>query len=78
MAKSSADRFRAPAQKYVGKMEIMGGPIPIGQMHRPLLKNQHETQQQQGTDLRPERPVKKPKTPAEVKKHDNNRQKGGG
>ena len=78
MAKSSADRFRAPAEKYVGKMDVMGGPVPIGQMHRPYLKNQHEGNQQQGVDLRPERPVKKKEVPAEVKRHDKDRQKGGG
>jgi hypothetical protein len=76
--KTSTDRFRAGAQKYQGKIGVLGGTIQLQQWHRPYLKNQHEAYDGQGVDLRPERPVKKPSTPAEVKRHDADRQKGGG
>lgn len=78
MARNSTNKFAAPAQKYVGKIGVLGGVIPLQQWHRPLLKNQHEAQQGQGTDLRPERPVKGPKVPAEVKRNNVDRNKGGG
>lgn len=80
MARSSNGKndFAGPAQKYVGKIGVLGGVIPLQQWHRPYLKNQHEAYDQQGVDLRPERPVKKGSTPAEVKRHDRDRQKGGG
>lgn len=77
-SKSSSNAFRAPAEKYIGKIGVLGGVIPLQQWHRPLLKNQHEAQQGQGTDLRPERKVKSPKVPAEVKQNNVDRNKGGG
>jgi hypothetical protein len=55
--KTSTDAFRAPAMKYVGKMEILGGPVPIGQMHRPYIKKERDRPLgAEGKDLRPERP----------------------
>ena len=75
---TSGDRFRSEAQKYAGKIGILEGKVQLQQWHRPYLKNQHEANQQQGVDLRPERAVKGKKTPAEVKQHDANRNKGGG
>ena len=76
--KTSTDRFRSEAQKYQGKIGVLEGKVQLQQWHRPYLKNQHEANQQQGVDLRPEREVKKPSTPTEVKKHDRDRNKGGG
>jgi len=76
MAKSN--KFSAPAQKYVGKIGVLEGTIQIQQWHRPYLKNQHESYGQQGVDLRPERKPKGPSVPAPVKKHDADRNKGGG
>lgn len=78
MAKSSADKFRAPAEKYVGKIGVLEGTVQLTQWHRPYLKNQHEAYQGQGVDLRPERPAKKPKVPSEVKQNNVDRNKGGG
>jgi len=76
MAKTN--KFAAPAQKYVGKIGMMEGKIRLEQWHRPYLKDQHESYQGQGVDLRPERAVKGKNTPAEVKGHDRDRNKGGG
>lgn len=78
MAKTSTDKFRSEAQKYQGKIGVLEGKVQLQQWHRPYLKNQHEAKQGQGNDLRPERPLKKPSVPAPVKKHDSDRQKGGG
>lgn len=76
--KTSIDRFAEPAQKYAGKIGVLEGTIQLQQWHRPLLKNQHEAQKGQGTDLRPERKDKKPSVPAEVKRNNVDRNKGGG
>jgi len=78
MARDSAKAFRAPAEKYVGKIGVMNGTIQLEQWHRPYLKNQHESYQGQGVDLRPERKAKGASLPSEVKKHDADRNKGGG
>jgi len=78
MAKTSTDKFRSEAQKYQGKIGVLEGKIQLQQWHRPYLKNQHESYQGQGVDLRPERAVKGKSTPAEVKAHDAARNKGGG
>lgn len=54
--KTSADAFRQPAEKYIGKMEILGGPVPIGQMHRPYTRAEHDRPLgAEGKDLHPER-----------------------
>lgn len=67
--KNSSDAFRAPAEKYVGKMEILGGPIPIGQQHRPLLRPEKvRSKGMEGVDNRPERPEKQKSPPKGVKK----------
>jgi hypothetical protein len=71
---SSAERFAAPAQKYVGKMEVLGGPIPIGQQSRPLTREDKvRSKGMEGTDNRPERPQKQKSPPKGVKSS-----KGGG
>lgn len=75
---TSTDKFRAEAQKYQGKIGVVEGKIQLQQWHRPYLKNQHEANQQQGVDLRPEREVKGKSIPPDVKKHDRDRNKGGG
>lgn len=74
-----ADDLAAPAKKYVGKMAVLdGGVVNFQQWHRPYLKNQHESYGGQGVDLRPERQVKGSSVPAQVRKHDSDRNKGGG
>jgi len=61
--KTSTDAFRQPAMKYVGKMEVLGGPVPIGQMHRPYVKKEHDRPYgAEGKDLHPER-VENQKSP---------------
>ena len=40
--KTSTDAFRAPALKYQGKMQILGGPIPICEMHRPYVRKERD------------------------------------
>jgi len=76
--KTSINKFAAPAQQYVGKMGVQEGVVQLQQWHRPYLKNQHESYNGQGVDLRPERKPKSPSVPAEVKRHDADRNKGGG
>ena len=67
--KTSADAFRQPALKYVGKMEVLGGPVPIGQMHRPYVKPEHDRPYgAEGKDLRPERHEIQKTPPASVAK----------
>lgn len=75
--KTSADAFRQPAEKYIGKMEILGGPVPIGQMHRPYTKAEHDRPMgAEGKDLRPERPEIQKTPPASTNKS-RSRGKGG-
>lgn len=67
--KTSSDAFRAPAEKYIGKMEILGGPVPIGQMHRPYVKAEHDRPYgAEGKDLRPERVELQKSPPASTEK----------
>lgn len=67
--KTSADAFRQPAEKYIGKMEILGGPVPIGQMHRPYTKAEHDRPYgAEGKDLHPERHELQKTPPASVNK----------
>jgi hypothetical protein len=54
--KTSIDAFAQPAQKYVGKVETLGGPVPLGQWHRPYVRKERDRPYgAEGKDLRPER-----------------------
>jgi hypothetical protein len=67
--KTSTDAFREPAMKYVGKMELLGGPVPIGQMHRPYTRAEHDRPYgAEGKDLHPERPELQKSPPASTPK----------
>lgn len=77
--KTSADAFRQPALKYMGKMEILGGPVPIGQMHRPYTKPEHDRPYgAEGKDLRPERTELQKAPPSSTLKSRRSAGKGGG
>lgn len=76
--KTSSDAFRAPAEKYIGKVEILGGPVPIGQMHRPYTRKEHDRPYgAEGKDLRPERPELQKSPPSSVAKAPKRSGKGG-
>jgi hypothetical protein len=76
--KTSADAFRQPAEKYIGKMEILGGPVPIGQMHRPYVRQERDRPfGAEGKDLHPERPELQKSPPASQGKKRGSGGKGG-
>jgi hypothetical protein len=76
--KTSTDAFRAPALKYQGKMQILGGPIPIGEMHRPYVRKERDRPLgAEGKDLRPERPEIQKAPPASVARAPKHTGKGG-
>jgi hypothetical protein len=45
-----------PAQKYVGRVKVGGGPVPIQRWQSPYLRSDRDRPfGAEGTDLRPER-----------------------
>lgn len=57
MARRQAGRdFAAPAQRYVGKLSIDSGPVPITRWQRPYTRAERDRKfGAEGVDLRPER-----------------------
>jgi len=56
MARGSNKSFAAPAQKFVGKVQIDGGPVPITRWQRPYTRAERDRPfGAEGVDLRPER-----------------------
>lgn len=54
-SKNNGD-LSAPAQKYVGKLQIDGGPVPITRWQRPYTRAERDRPLgAEGVDLRPER-----------------------
>jgi hypothetical protein len=67
--KTSIDKFREPGMKYAGRMEIMGGPVPIQVSHRPYTRDQRDRPLgAEGKDLRGEQPQRQTEPPAPLKK----------
>lgn len=76
--KTSADAFAEPGRKYSGKVEILGGPVPIVQQHRPYIKKEHDRPYgAEGKDLHPERPEIQKTPPGPIARGPNHRGKGG-
>lgn len=64
-----ADPFREPGLKYAGRVEILGGPVPIQVSHRPYTRDQRDRPLgAEGKDLRGERPQRQKEPPEPLKK----------
>lgn len=56
MAAPNNGDLAAPAQKYVGKVEVGGGPVPIQRWQAPYLRSDRDRPLgAEGVDLHPER-----------------------
>lgn len=67
--KPEVDPFRAPGLKYAGRVEILGGPVPIQVSHRPYVRAERDRPLgPEGKDLRGERPQRQTEPPAPLKK----------
>lgn len=63
------DPFRAPGLKYAGRVEILGGPVPLQVQHRPYTRDQRDRPLgAEGKDLRGERPQRQTQPPDALKK----------
>lgn len=63
------NKFAEPGQKYVGHIEILGGPVPLQVQHRPYTRDQRDRPLgAEGKDLRPERPQRQTEPPPALKK----------
>jgi hypothetical protein len=66
---SKVDPFVAPGLKYAGRIEVLGGPVPLQVQHRPYTRDQRDRPLgAEGKDLRPERPQRQTEPPAALKK----------
>jgi hypothetical protein len=66
---SDVDPFRAPGLKYAGRVEILGGPVPLQVQHRPYTRDQRDRPLgAEGKDLRGERPQRQTDPPEPLKK----------
>lgn len=67
--KPAVDPFRQPGLKYAGRVEVLGGPVPIQVQHRPYTRDQRDRPLgAEGKDLRGERPQRQTEPPAPLKK----------
>jgi hypothetical protein len=63
------DPFAEPGQKYAGRIEVLGGPVPLQVQHRPYTRDQRDRPLgAEGKDLRPERPQRQTAPPPALKK----------
>jgi hypothetical protein len=67
--KDSVDPFVQPGLKYAGRIEVLGGPVPLQVQHRPYTRDQRDRPfGAEGKDLRGERPQRQTEPPAPLKK----------
>ncbi len=63
------DPFVEPGLKYAGRIEVLGGPVPLQVQHRPYTRDQRDRPLgAEGKDLRGERPQRQTEPPAPLKK----------
>jgi hypothetical protein len=69
MAKKNGRDFAGPAQKYVGRVKVDGGPVPLQRWQRPYTRADHDRPLgAEGVDLHPERPEHQGGTPPKTRK----------
>lgn len=66
---NGVDPFVEPALKYVGRLGVMSGPVPIQVSHRPYVRPERDRPLgAEGKDLRGERPQRQTQPPEPLKK----------
>lgn len=67
--KADIDPLAEPGQKYSGRIEVLGGPVPLQVQHRPYTRDQRDRPfGAEGKDLRAERPQRQTQPPDALKK----------
>jgi hypothetical protein len=67
--RNDVDPFAAPGQKWAGRVEVLGGPVPLQVQHRPYTQDERTRPLgAEGKDLRPERPQRQTAPPPALKK----------